>query len=309
MSTFFRALEQAERDRARGRGEHPPAETESLAPAPERPGERSGPTEGDEYPAAPASAPAAPIDRVPTWVLDVSTHAHDGRRSDGVIDAPWGELDEHLVSLLRPSSTEAEHYRALRHTIHELRKTAGLSVIAISSPSAGDGKTTTAINLAGALAQAPHAQVLLADLDLRGATVADRLGLKELAGPGLVHAILNADVALEDVVTRYEAYNLSVLPAGSSMVAPYELLESPRLGTLLDHARQQYDYVVLDTPPIVGVADGRVIGRWVDGFFLVVAAHATPRRLLEEALNLMEPSKLMGLVFNKVDPPGLSYYR
>jgi Mrp family chromosome partitioning ATPase len=103
------------------------------------------------------------------------------------------------------------------------------------------------------------------------------------------------------VVRRLSPYNLSLLPAGEPPPAPYEVLESPRLGELLEQARERYDYVVLDTPPIVSVPDCRVIGRWVDGFLVVVAAHRTPRKLLEEALNLMEPSRVIGLVLGHDD--------
>ena len=89
--------------------------------------------------------------------------------------------------------------------------------------------------------------------------------------------------------------------------APYEVLRSPRLGSLLDEARRRYDFIVLDTPPIVVAQDCRVITKWVDGFLLVVAADRTPARLLEEALNRIEPDKIIGFVFNH-EPRSLSHY-
>ena len=92
---------------------------------------------------------------------------------------------------------------------------------------------------------------------------------------------------------------VTVLPAGTRPSAPYEVLESPRLGELLESCRQRFDYVILDTPPITTVPDCRVIGKWVDGFLVVVAADRTPRKLVEEALELMEPAKVVGLVFNR----------
>jgi capsular exopolysaccharide synthesis family protein len=211
------------------------------------------------------------------------------------------DLDEHLVSLLAPSSFEAEQYRALRHLIEQRNKSADLSVIAVSSPGAADGKTTTAINLAGALAQAPAARVLLVDGDLRGAALATRLGLGHLAGPGLVDAILDPTLSLLDVVHSRPHLNLSVLTAGQLPSAPYEVLKSARFGELLAEARRRFDYIVLDTPPLVSVPDCRVIGKWVDGFLIVVTAHRTSRKLLEEALKVTEPAKIVGLVFNGDD--------
>jgi len=221
---------------------------------------------------------------------------------------PPDGVDEHLVSLLTPTSFEAEQYRALRHMVEQMHKTSGLSIVAISSPAVGDGKTTTAINLAGALAQAPEARVLLVDADLRRSSVGDHLGLGASGRRGLVDAILAPGLSLDDVGRHRPPFNLSVLPAGRRLAAPYELLKSARLGELLEEARRRYDYIVLDTPPLVPFPDCRVIGKWVDGFLVVVAAHKTPRKLLEEALSVMDPAKIVGLVFNGDDRQFSGYY-
>jgi Mrp family chromosome partitioning ATPase len=79
------------------------------------------------------------------------------------------------------------------------------------------------------------------------------------------------------------------------------------MGELLAEARRHYDYVVLDTPPLIPFPDCRLLGRWVDGFFIIVAAHQTSRRLVEEALQVVDPAQLLGLVFNRDDRP-LSRY-
>ena len=213
------------------------------------------------------------------------------------------EIDEHLVSLLAPVSFEAEQYRMLAHAIELMHKDIGLHVLAVTSPTAGDGKTTTAINLAGTLAQAAESRILLVCMDLRKPSVMNHL---RMAGPhtvGLVNAILDPAMTLNQAVTHLQRFNLSVLPAGPSPADPYELLKSPRVGELLQEACRQYQYVVLDTPPLLLVPDARLIGKWVDGFLMVVATHKTPRGLTEEALNLIDPSKLRGLVFNNDDRP------
>ncbi|HUD70343.1 MAG TPA: CpsD/CapB family tyrosine-protein kinase, partial [Dongiaceae bacterium] len=180
------------------------------------------------------------------------------------------------------------------------------------SPGAGEGKTTTAINLAGTLAQSKGSRVLLVDADLRLPDVAIRLGLRAAGQPGLTDAILDARLPLEAVVCDRPPFNLSVLTSGRHLDAPYEALRSPRFGALLDQARRTYDYVIVDSPPVLPVPDTRVIARWADSLLLVVAAHRTPRRYLEEALNALDPEKVAGLVFNSVDPPPLgpyAYYR
>jgi len=216
-------------------------------------------------------------------------------------------IEGHLVSLLNPASFEAEQYRMLRHMVETMHQEAQLQVVAVTSPGAGDGKTTTAINLAGALAQAGGARVLLADIDLRRPAVTRQLGL---AGSrrSLVDALLEPRLTLEDTVQHVPGFNLSVLPAGGSAVAPYELLKSPRLEALLAEARRRYDYIVLDTPPFVPVPDCRLITKCVDGFLIVVAAHRTPGRALRETLDLMDGATVVGLVFNGGDARRPGYY-
>jgi len=86
------------------------------------------------------------------------------------------------------------------------------------------------------------------------------------------------------------------------------LLKSPRLEALFEEMRQHYDYVVLDTPPFLPVPDCRLIEKCIDGFLLVVAAHRTPRGAVAETLNLMDPAKVVGAVFNGDDARRSNYY-
>ena len=218
------------------------------------------------------------------------------------------KVAERLVTLLTPTSFEADQYRVLRHRIEQIRGREP-SVIGVTSPVPGDGKTTTAINLAGALAQSREKRVLLVDTDLRRSSLGAQLGMAEGGGPGLVEAILDDRLRLDEVARRHPLFNLWVLPTGRHVESPYETLQSPRLTDLLEEARLQFDHVILDTPPVVPVPDCRSLAGCVDGFVLVVSAHRTPRALLEEALNAMEPGKVVGIVFNNADRPGRRRYR
>jgi len=206
-------------------------------------------------------------------------------------------LDEHLVSLQAPSTAAAEQYRVLRHLVETLRRRANLQVIGVTSPAGGDGKTVTAINLAGALSQSDDARVLLIDMDLRHPAIARYLHIEQ-ARPTLADALGTPGLALKDSVLQISRFNLAVLQAPVSAAAPYELLRSPRLETLLSEARQQYDYVVVDSPPFVPYPDCRLISKSVDGFVMVVASNRTPRGVLAEALKAMDPEKAIGYVFN-----------
>jgi Mrp family chromosome partitioning ATPase len=227
-------------------------------------------------------------------------------RLDEIVAQPSEAVEEHLVSLLQPASVEAERYRTLRHLVEQARRTVGLAVVGISSPVACDGKTLTAINLAGALAQAPGSHVLLVDLDLRKPEVAHQLGL-DAAEDNLIHALLKSHLTLEQVVRRCPPFGLAVLPSHRSVNATYELLKSPRCGELIAEARERYDYVVVDLPPLIPTPDCRIVEKWLDGFVVIVAAHKTPRKVLEEALAAVDPAKVVGLVFNGDDSPSAGY--
>lgn len=221
-------------------------------------------------------------------------------------------IAEQLVSLLAPGSIAADQYRKLRLAVERLHAHGGLQVLAVTSAGPGDGKSVTTLNLAGALAQSSDARVLVIDADLRRPRVADYLGLPPLAAGGLVGAMQRTDNDLDALVERIDRFNLSVLPAGAPQEAPYELLNSSRLDSLLSEARRRYDYVLIDTPPLLPFPDCRVIGRCVDGYLLTVAAHRTPRKLVSEAIDLLDPAKVVGVVFNGDDRPRAAdygYYR
>ena len=211
-------------------------------------------------------------------------------------------VDDRLVTLLTPNSFAGEQYRTLRHLVEKMHTETGVSVVGVSSPSIGDGKTTTAINLAGALAQARETKVLLIDMDLRRPAVNGQLGLRGFNPKGVV-AVLGAGASLDDVIVELPMFNLSIIPSGPRQSAPYELLKSSRLHQMMDEARRRFDYVIVDTPPVIAVPDCRVISSGVDGFLIIVNAHKTPTRLLSETVNVLGQSKVLGLIFNRDDQP------
>ena len=216
--------------------------------------------------------------------------------------------DKRLVTLTAPLSFAAEQYQGLRMTVEQLKRLRDVRLIAVTSPSAGDGKTLTSINLAGVLSRGSDARVLLIDADLRRPEIATRLGITMTDTRGLVDAVADKSVSLDDVTHRIDGFNLSVIPAGISRVPIHEILRSPRLEQLLQGAREQYDFVIVDTPPLLPVFDAAVVAKFVDGLLVVVAANQTPRKLLGEALTHLDPSKVLGLVFNRDTQPLFGYY-
>jgi len=211
-------------------------------------------------------------------------------------------VDDRLVTLLTPNSFAGEQYRTLRHLVEKMHTETGVSVVGVSSPSIGDGKTTTAINLAGALAQARETKVLLIDMDLRRPAVSGQLGLRGFNPKGVV-AVLGAGASLDEVIVELPMFNLSIIPSGPRQSAPYELLKSSRLHQMIDEARRRFDYVIVDTPPVIAVPDCRVISSAVDGFLIIVNAHKTPTRMLGETVSVLGQSKVLGLIFNRDDQP------
>jgi Mrp family chromosome partitioning ATPase len=192
--------------------------------------------------------------------------------------------DERLVSLVSPATIEAEQYRTLGLMLEQRRHSGHLQVVAVSSPTMGDGKTVTSINLAAALAQSPQSRVLLVDADFRKPSVQAQLGMRDNNALGFRDAILNPDLALKDIVQRLPGTTLSVLTVGRSQVMPHD-----------------YEWIILDTAPLVLAPDCLMMGRSVDGFVIIVCAHKTSRKEIGEALDILGPSKLLGLVFNHDD--------
>jgi protein-tyrosine kinase len=222
-------------------------------------------------------------------------------------------IDRRLVSVTAPASMEAEQYQALRIKLERFHRARDLKVIAITSPGARDGKTVTAINIAGALARGSAARVLLVEGDIRRPSVSRYLGLSIDGHPGLRQLVHDPQLNLQDVVQRIDPLEFDVVLAGPMDVPTHEMFRSPRIPAILAEARARYDFVVIDTPPLGPVSDCALLAPSVDGLLLVVAAHKTPRKLLEEAFNQLDPASVLGIVFNRDDRPlfgyRTSYYR
>jgi tyrosine-protein kinase Etk/Wzc len=115
---------------------------------------------------------------------------------------------------------------------------------------------------------------------------------------GLVDLVSDPRLALRDVVLQRPPFHFFLVPAGRKPEDPYRVLSSPRFAEIVRATRDHFDWIILDCPPLLAVPDARVVGDCVDGFLLVVGADRTPRKLLEETLNEIEPEKVCGIVLN-----------
>jgi capsular exopolysaccharide synthesis family protein len=215
--------------------------------------------------------------------------------------------DDHLVMISDPDAPGAEAYRSLRNLVERMAEGRSSLVLAITSPGPGDGKTTTAINLAAALAEDERGRVLLVDADLRRSGVTAGFGLRVGERKGLTDRVDSGALSLDDVAVPSPRRGLDLLLTGSPTRRPYEVLQSEAMNALVEDCRRRYRFVVVDAPPVVSVSDCRVIERWVDGFLVVVRAGHTKREWIEETLRVLDPEKVAGVLFNATSEPAFRY--
>lgn len=202
------------------------------------------------------------------------------------------------IIVSNPAGRIAEEFRRIRTNLSFTSKVEGSDarMIVISSVGPSEGKTTVSVNVAAALAE-NGAKVLLIDADLRHPSVAERLSLE--GGAGLTH-VLSGQATVKDVVQRYWKPNLHILPAGPKPPNASMLLNSKTMTELLDAALQTYDYVIIDTSPMVVANDATVFGSKSDGIVLVSGRDVTMKRDLKDIAvqldNLNVP--VVGFVFN-----------
>jgi len=194
------------------------------------------------------------------------------------------------------ASQAGEQYRVLRTKIVQHARQP--RVMVVSSPSAGDGKSITALNLAGALSLKGTASVLLVDGDLRRPSIWRHLGVEE--SPGLAE-VLAGKVALEAAILNVLEYgNLHFMPAGKSGHNPSELLDSEIFLATFVRLKRMFKYVVIDSPPIASVADYDLLTAVSDGVIVVVRPDHTNRQACTKALESIPKDKCLGVVVNRV---------
>ncbi|WP_319801594.1 CpsD/CapB family tyrosine-protein kinase [Mesobacillus jeotgali] len=211
-----------------------------------------------------------------------------------------------LVSALDPKSPITEQYRTIRTNIQFASIDKDLNTIMVTSSGPGDGKSTTAANLAVTFAQQGK-RVLLVDADLRKPTVHYTFNLTNTIG---LTSVLTKQQTLEEAFVESSIPDLSILPSGPVPPNPAELLSSVSMDTFLKQAMELFDHVVFDTPPVLAVADAQILANKCDGVILVVSSGKTE---IEEAAKAKEilissKGKLLGAVLNNKKLTDSDYY-
>ena len=198
----------------------------------------------------------------------------------------------------QPLGAPAEAIRRLRTNLQFVGAGTQSKSLVVTSSVPGEGKSTTAINLAVSLADA-GSRVILVDADLRRPSVADYLGLEGRAG---LTTVLIGRADLEDVIQPWRDSGLHILPSGQVPPNPSELLGSTVMVDLLAKLESDYDVVLLDTPPLLPVTDATILTKLVGGAIVVVGADRIHKAQLAEALETLEiaGAQLHGLVLNKI---------
>lgn len=220
------------------------------------------------------------------------------------LDRKLGE--DHTISFDTDNSGVAEAFRKLRTNLHFLAVDNPPRTIVVTSSSPSEGKSTTSINLALALAEANHS-VVLVDADLRRPRLAKYLGLVGSVG---FSTVLSGGAPISEVLQQTRFPRLAVLAAGPIPPNPSELLGSKAASKLITELRSQFDYVIIDSPPLLAVTDSAVAATHADGTLVVVRAGKTRRDQLAHAMGMLNGvnAKVLGSVLTMLPTRGSGAY-
>lgn len=212
-----------------------------------------------------------------------------------------------LVSILAPKSAPSEQYRALKAKFYRVRNERRLKSILVTSAAPAEGKTLTAVNLALTFAQEIDKKVLLIDCDLRRPSVHKLIGLDQPQG---LTDFLEKKIPSSEAIVVTRISNFSVMPAGRIPENPAELLNTEVMRDFVTASSEQYDWVILDSPPLIPLADTEMISSMVDGIMLVVRANQTPASLITNCIDRLKGKNILGFVFNgsKLSQKSKYYY-
>ena len=224
--------------------------------------------------------------------------------SDPAHEEP-ADLSEGLVSILEPMGVAAEAYRTLRTNLLYAFVDDSPRTIVFTSPAPKEGKSTSCANLGVTLAQADKSTLII-DCDLRRPNVHHIFGLRNFRG--LVDVIVGKDVLQE--VSKEPLPKLKVLTSGHLPPNPAELLGSRRFAELLSKASEEFEYVLLDAPPVGMVSDPIILATQADGVLLVVNAQNTKKGALQQSLRSLKAvdANILGTVLNSIEASRGSYH-
>jgi capsular exopolysaccharide synthesis family protein len=210
------------------------------------------------------------------------------------------------VNTIDLKSSIPETYKTLRSNIQFSSLDKKIHTIVVTSPGPGEGKTTIASNLAITMAQAGNKTILI-DCDLRKPSIHKAFNLSNLEG---LSNLLIEEAILKDVIRSTEIENLHIITLGAKPPNPSELLSSSKMKDFILSLKEDYEYIIIDTPPVAMVTDAQILSQYADGCLLVVAGGETHKDAVIMAKELLTKvnAKILGVVLNKIDNSRKGYY-
>lgn len=195
-------------------------------------------------------------------------------------------VDDRIVAMTSPASAMSEEYRSIRTSILARHDNQRHLVHTITSATPQEGKTITCVNLGMSFAELRNRKTIIIECDLRLPTFAKLLNC-DASRPGLID-YLHGDVKVSEIIQHVEGSQLHIIPAGG-MVSDeaVQLLSSQRMSRLIQGLRAKYDHVIIDTPPVLQLADAGILGSQSEEVLVVARMRRTPRPLVEQAINTL----------------------
>jgi capsular exopolysaccharide synthesis family protein len=200
--------------------------------------------------------------------------------------------------ILNDQSFISEQFRTLKVRIHQYAINHPIKVLVISSPQPEDGKSLISCNLAASFSKDLDRKVILIDCDLRNPTIHHYFGIT--VGPGLLNYLESDNMQPYCFMRRLD--RLYLMTAGGYAVNPVELLTTEKMQQFVDHLKGEFDTIILDAPPFTPISDAQIVTGLADGFVLVARSGKTTFTNMERAFRSLDRNKLIGVVFNDVQP-------
>lgn len=205
-------------------------------------------------------------------------------------------VEPRLVAITQPHSTYCEEYRSLRTQVLHKSQRQKLQSIVVASINPSEGKSVTALNLSWLLAQTDGVKALVIDSDLRMPSLTDYLGIETDRG---LSDILAGNSNLTDSIVKLEPAGLHLLPGGDARTDVAELISGPKFKEILREAREMFDYIIVDAPPLGIFTDATVLINHADGAMLVVRAGKTKYSAVDRVLEGLPKDRMLGVVLNQ----------
>ena len=203
--------------------------------------------------------------------------------------------DAHLIDATRPHEAPSEEFRTLRTRLNHLQGLTPIHTIVVTSPSPAEGKSMGAVNLALAESHLAGNHTILCDFDFRRPIVHTMFQVDR--SPGITDYLLGK-ATIDQIVKKVAGTNLSILPAGEAVINPLELLNLPQVKDLLSNLERVYNWVVLDTPPLLFAADANLLSTMSNGTVLVVRLGVTTVDSITRAIQSLCENNILGTVVN-----------